>query len=98
MFPQGAFTDGDKVVTDTILGKLMNDEKLKVMARTSDPQIFLGSIFPKAFDSAAQDSYIESQETFTSLFADQNKYNTLMRVLGPFIYRNMRTESYAAGK
>ena len=95
---KGAFTDGDKVVTDTILGKLMNDEKLKVMARTSDPQIFLGSIFPKAFDSAAQDSYIESQETFTSLFADQNKYNTLMRVLGPFIYRNMRTESYAAGK
>ena len=68
----------------------MKDTKLQSMARTSDPLIFAESIFPKAFGTAAQDSYMESQETFSSLFADQAKYNAIMHALEPFIYREMR--------
>lgn len=41
--------------------RLMADKKLTKMAQTSDPQIFVESIFPKAFGAAAQDSYLESQ-------------------------------------
>ena len=40
----------------------MSDTKLLTMAKTSDPQIFAESIFPKAFGTAAQDSYIELEE------------------------------------
>ena len=43
-----------------------------------------------AFGTAAQDSYIESQDTYTSLFADQAKSNAIMHVLGSVIYREMR--------
>ena len=38
----------------------------------------------------AQDCYIESQQTFTSMFEDQAKYNAIMHALGALVYREMR--------
>lgn len=64
---KGAFTDGDKVLLNALKERLMGDTKLQSMARTSDPQIFAESIFPKAFGSAAQDSYVESQDTYIAV-------------------------------
>ena len=40
------------------------DRKLTNIAKTSDSQIFAESIFPKAFNKVAQDSYMESQGTY----------------------------------
>ena len=68
----------------------MSNEKLRNMARTSDPQIFAESIFPKAFNTAAQDSYVESQETYEALFRETAKYNAIMRALCGVIYREAR--------
>ena len=62
------------------------------MAKTSDPQIFAESIFPKAFGDAAQDSYMESQDTYTTLFEDQHKYNAIMSALAEVIYRELRNQ------
>ena len=87
---KGAFTDGDKVLLTELKARLMGDSKLHSMAKTSDPTIFAESIFPKAFDSAAQDSYMESQDTYTSLFEDKAKYDAIMHALGSVIYREMR--------
>lgn len=87
---KGAFTDGDRVLLNALHTKLMADKKLTKMARSSDPQIFAESIFPKAFGDAAQDSYMESQDTYTSLFEDQNKYNAIMSALADVVYREMR--------
>lgn len=69
--------------------KLRGDPRLANMAMSSDPQIFAESIFPQAFNIAAQDSYIESQETYTSLFEDQSKYNAIMHTLAEMLYREM---------
>ena len=49
------------------------------MAQSSDPQISVESIFPKAFGAAAQDGYVESQESYQSLFEDTIKYNAIWR-------------------
>lgn len=68
----------------------MSDKKLQSVAQTSDPKIFTENIFPKYFSDAAQDSYMESQETYKSLFEDQLKYNAIMDVLSRVIYRDMR--------
>lgn len=87
---KGAFTDADRVLLTALRAKLMGNAKLQSMAQTSDPQIFTESIFPKAFDNAAQDSYMESQDTYTSLFEDQAKYNAIMHALGAVVYREMR--------
>lgn len=87
---KGDFTEGDKVLLTALRSRLMNDKKLQSMARTSNLQIFSESIFPKAFSTAAQDSYMESQETYTSLFEDQAKYNAIMHALGAVLYQEMR--------
>lgn len=87
---KGVFTDGDRVLLSALHTKLMGNKKLANMAKSSDPQIFAESIFPKVFSDAAQDSYMESQDTYTSLFEDQNKYNAIMNALATIIYREAR--------
>ena len=87
---KGAFTEADKVLVTALRDRLMKDEKLKRNAQTSAPRIFAESIFPKAFGTAAQDSYMESQETYTSLFEDKAKYNAIMHALSSMLYREMR--------
>ena len=87
---KGEFTEDDKVLLTALRTKLMNDTKLQTLAKTSDPRIFAESIFPKAFGTAAMDSYMQSQETYTKLFEDQAKYNAVMHVLGNIVYREMR--------
>ena len=74
----GVITDADRVLLTNLQTKLMADSKLTNIAKTSDPQIFAESIFPKAFNKAAQDSYMESQDTYTSLFEDKSKYDAVM--------------------
>lgn len=87
---KGDFTPGDRVMIGALAEKLRGDPKLANMALSSDPQIFAESIFPQAFNIAAQDSYMESQETYTSLFEDQSKYNAIMHTLAEMLYREMR--------
>lgn len=87
---KGNFTDADKVLLTTLQNKLMSDKKLAKMAKSSDPQIFADAIFPNAFNQVAQESYQESQETYTSLFQDKTKYDAIMSALSAIIYREMR--------
>ena len=87
---KGDFTDADKVMIRALAEKLRGNKKLANMAVSSDPQIFAESIFPQAFSDAAQDSYMESQETYSSLFEDRSKYNAIMHTLAEYLYREMR--------
>ena len=87
---KGNFTDSDRVMISALADKLRGNKKLANMAASSDPQIFAESIFPQAFSDAAQDSYMESQETYSSLFEDQSKYNAIMSALAEILYREMR--------
>lgn len=87
---KGNFTDADKVMINALANKLRNNQKLTNMAVSSDPQIFAESIFPQAFSDAAQDSYMESQETYSSLFEDQSKYNAIMNTLAEILYKDLR--------
>ncbi len=87
---KGSFNDSDRVLISALQDKLMKDDRLEKMAKTTDPQIFADAVFPKAFSDVAQTSYIESQEAYTSLFQDKTKYDTIMQVLADFVYREMR--------
>ena len=87
---KGEFTEADRVVIGALANKLRSDTKLTNMAISSDPKIFAESIFPQAFNIAAQDSYMESQETYSSLFENQGKYNAIMSTLADMLYREMR--------
>ena len=87
---KGNFTDADRVMINALADKLRGNQKLANMALSSDPQIFAESIFPQAFSDAAQDSYMESQETYSSLFEDRSKYNAIMSTLADILYHEMR--------
>jgi type I restriction enzyme R subunit len=87
---KGEFTNADRVLLTTLHDRLLADPKLAKLARSSDPQIFTESIFPKAFDTAAQDSYLEAQDTFSSLFEDTSKYKAIMSALAEWLYGEFR--------
>ena len=86
---KGNFTPADRVLINALAEKLRGDEKLANMAASSDPRIFAESIFPQAFGEAAQNSYMESQETYQSLFEDKAKYTAVMTTLAEILYREM---------
>ena len=88
---KGDFTDADKVMLGALHDKLIANPKLKSSALTTDPRIFTESIFPNAFGTAAMESYMESQESYSALFEDQDKYNAVMSVLAGMVYREMRS-------
>ena len=78
------------VALGILQSQLMKDDKLQRQAASSDPQIFVESIFPGFFESVAMDSYMKSQETFASMFENQAKYRAIMGALAEVVYREMR--------
>lgn len=87
---KGDFTEADRVMLGALHDKLAKGEKLANSARTTDPLIFMQTIFQNAFGTAAMDSYMESQESYQSLFEDKAKYDAIMNALAGVIYREMR--------
>lgn len=83
----GNFTAADKVVLYILHDKLKDNKKLSKIARSSDPQVFAESIFPKTFEAVAQDCYVEQTEAFTALFQNKQKFNTFMSILAEMLYR-----------
>ena len=71
--------------------KLKGNSKLAKIARTSNPQIFAESVFPKTFEEVAQDSYVEQTEAYTSLFENQSKYRAIMAALAEILYREFNS-------
>lgn len=83
----GIFSERDKVLLYALLEKLKANTKLSKLAKNTDKQIFATSIFPTYFDAVTRQSYVESQNTYTSLFEDTAKYNAVMTALAEAIYR-----------
>ena len=88
---KGNFTDADRVVIQTLHDKLITDQKLKDSARTTDPRIFTESIFPRVFSDVLMESYMQSQESYSSFYEDQAKYDALKSALAGILYREMRS-------
>lgn len=86
---KGLFSDADRVLIVSLQDKLMKDDKLKKIVKTTEPKIF-NDIFPNIFNNVAQESYKQSQEAYTSLFQDVTKYNIIMQVLADYVYTQMR--------
>ena len=72
------------------MDKLAKDEVLRKSAQQDGEQIFTNSVFSKAYDKTAIDSYKESREVFGSLFSDRKKYAALKNALAEIMYREFR--------
>ena len=84
----GDFTDGDRVIMQNLWQKLSKDKSLSKSAKQDGAQMFRKNIFPKKFEEVAMESYIESQETYESLFndLDKKKYTLFMSMLAGGLY------------
>ncbi len=89
----GAFTEGDRVIVETIYNKVIKDNtKLKTYAKNNDSEVFERSIFPEIFKKIAQDCYMESMTSFGKLFEDKKFYNSVMEEIAKASYKDLRSE------
>lgn len=89
---KGIFTDGDRVIVETIYNKCVKgNKKLMQYAKKNDSEIFEQSIFPEIFKKIVQDCYMESTSSFGKLFEDKNFYQSVMEEIAREAYKNLRS-------
>ena len=87
---QGIFTEGDRVIVETMYKKCTKDKALKKYAKNNDAEIFEQSIFQEEFKRIAQTCYMESMGAFAKLFENKDFYNEIMGQIGSSVYRELR--------
>ncbi|MNO23419.1 Type I restriction enzyme [compost metagenome] len=88
----GTFTEGDKVIVETIYNKVVKDnKKLKAYAKNNDAEVFERSIFPEIFKKVAQECYIESVSSFSKLFENKSFYTSVMEEIARESYKDLRS-------
>lgn len=88
----GIFTDGDKVIVETIYSKVIkNDKKLKQYAKKDNPEIF-NTKFDKIFEDVAHECYAEQIDSFKKLFEDKEFYVAVMSAMAKEAYRGLRNK------
>ena len=92
----GEFTDGNRVVLDSIVKEAREGTKkdsLKTYAKKNDSEVFIKSIFPKDFEDIAFKLYKENKDRgngFKKLFQDKDFYNAAMSAVGEVLYKDLR--------
>lgn len=86
----GKITPGDRILAGILMEKMSNDDVLRKSAQQDGEQIFTNSVFSKAYDKTAMDSYKESREVFGALFSDPKKYAALKNALAEIMYREFQ--------
>lgn len=87
---QGIFTEGDRVIVETMYKKCTKDKALKKYAKNNDAEIFEQSIFQEEFKRIAQACYMESMGAFAKLFENKDFYNQVMDQIGSSVYKELR--------
>nr|WP_239520147.1 DEAD/DEAH box helicase family protein [Methanococcus maripaludis] len=87
----GIFTEGDKVIIETIYGKIVNNDGERIARYAEDPfEIFNDSFFPKVFDEVARTCYKEQTKAFQKMFENKAFYNTIQQEMARQVYRKFK--------
>jgi len=90
---QGTFSDGDRVIIETLYRAAKQDKKLRTSAKNNDSKIFEQSIFPDFFHKSALDNYEKSMNSFEKLFHDSTFYQAVMEAVAKVAYKDLRSEN-----
>ena len=89
----GVFSEGDRVIVETIYNRcIKGNKKLQRYAKSNDAEVFEKSIFPDVFKKVAQECYMDSMSAFSKLFEDKRFYNSVMEELAKESYKDLRSE------
>ncbi len=91
----GIFTEGDKVIVETMFDKILSADnkrlkRLKKQAKANTAELFQESIFPKLFEEIARECYTEQVDAFTKLFQNKDFYAIIEATIGKETYRELR--------
>lgn len=86
----GNFTEGDRVVIDTLWKRIADNPQVADTIRRDGRQVFESSLLPKVFDEEARRAYVENTDSFTSLFEDGEKYRAMMNAIGQLLVEKFR--------
>ena len=88
----GEITEGDRILAEILMSKMSKDDVLRKSAQQDGEQIFVNSVFSKAYDKTAMDAYKESSQAFSVLFSDPKKYAALKSALAEIMYHEFCQE------
>ena len=86
----GNFTEGDRVVIDTLWKRIAENPQVADTIRRNGRQVFESSLLPKVFDEEARRAYVENTDSFTSLFEDSEKYRAMMSAIGQLLVEKFK--------
>ena len=86
----GNFTEGDRVVIDTLWKGIAENPQVADTIRRDGRQVFESSLLPKVFDEEARRAYVENTDSFTSLFEDSEKYRAMMSAIGQLLVEKFK--------
>lgn len=86
----GNFTEGDRVVIDTLWKRIAENPQVADTIRRDGRQVFESSLLPKVFDGEARRAYVENTDSFTSLFEDSEKYRAMMSAIGQLLVEKFK--------
>lgn len=86
----GNFTEGDRVVIDTLWKRITENPQVADTIRRDGRQVFESSLLPKVFDEEARRAYVENTDSFTSLFEDSEKYRAMMSAIGQLLVEKFK--------
>ena len=86
----GNFTEGDRVVIDTLWKRIAEYPQVADTIRRDGRQVFESSLLPKVFDEEARRAYVENTDSFTSLFEDSEKYRAMMSAIGQLLVEKFK--------
>ncbi len=86
----GNFTEGDKVVLDTLWKRISQDPTVEDTIKRDGQHVFESSVLPHVFDETARRAYVENNEAFTSLFEDGAKYRAMMKTIGELLVERFK--------
>lgn len=92
----GEFTDGDKVIIESIYQMFMNDKevkKFKRYARDNNAEMFVKSLFPKKFKEIATQCWLSNSDAFNKLFSDNVFYQKVMESMAKELYKMLRMDN-----
>lgn len=93
---KGIFTEGDRVIVETLYNKCVKgNKKLTKYAKKNDSEVFEQSIFPEIFKKIAQECYTDSMSSFAKLFEDKTFYKSVMEEIAKEAYKDLRSAKTA---
>lgn len=91
----GDFSDGDRVIIESIYQMFMSDKEVKKFrryAKDTSAEMFVKSLFPDKFMEIAAQCCLDNAESYRKLFENKEFYDKVMDAMARELYKSLRKD------